>query len=196
MTLSLIWILNLVLTALNLFAVGKTWAKAAATGGWSRFSVWMTAVQSATILSLGCLFLATSGMPVLFSASINKSAVALALASWVLFVHPVLLLTGFGMFTESLVAAVRGKGIASWTVVAFNAYVTWHNWSRALPIFSELFKGPAHAAQTPAGAIPMVSVVVAIVSLILALGIGITMTVVVIRKASKKEVRLGMRQAA
>jgi hypothetical protein len=196
MTLFLIWILNLALTALNLFAVGKTWAKATATGGWSRFSVWMTAVQSASILSLGCLLLATSAMPMLFSASISNSAVALALAAWVLFVHPVLLLTGFGMFTESLVAAVRGKGIASWTVVAFNAYVTWHNWSRALPIFSELFNGPAHAIQAPAEAIPMLSVVVAIMSLILALGIGITMTVFMIRKAARKEFSHVMRRAA
>lgn len=110
--------------------------------------------------------------------------------------HPVLLLSGFGMFTESLVAAVRGKGIVSWAVVAFNAYVTLHNWSRALPIISELFKGPAQAPQAPAEALPMVAIVVAISSLILALGIGITMTVVMIRKAAKKEFSYGMRRAA
>ena len=196
MTLFLIWIFNLALTALNVFAVGKTWAKAKATGGWARFSVWMVAIQSASILSLGCLLLATSGMPHLLPASISKSASALALMGWVLFLHPVLLLTGFGMFMESLVWAVRGKGIASWTVVAFNSYVIWHNWSRALPIFAELFKGSAPAAQSPAEAFPMVSVVVAILSLILALGIGITMTVVMIRKMSKPQVPVRMRHAA
>ena len=196
MTLFLIWILNLALTALNSIAVGKTWAKAKAAGGWTRFSVWMTAVQSASILSLGCLLLATSGTPFLLPASIAKSASALALAGWVLFAHPVLLLTGFGMFTESLVGAVRGKGIASWSVVAFNAYAIWNNWSRVLPVYKELFKGSAPVAQTPAEAIPMLSVVVAILSLILAFGIGITMTVVMIHKFSKKQVPLGMRQAA
>ena len=132
MTLFMIWILNLVLTALNVFAVGKTWAKAKAAGGWTRFSVWMVAIQSASILSLGCLLLAKSGMSVLLPPSIAKSALALSLTGWILFAHPFLLLTGLGMFTESLVGAVRGKGIAPWMVVAFNAYATWNNWSRVL----------------------------------------------------------------
>jgi hypothetical protein len=50
--------------------------------------------------------------------------------------------------------------------------------------------------QAPAEAIPMVSVVVAVLCLVLAFGIGITLTVVLIKKFSKKQVPLGMRQAA
>ena len=189
MTIVLIWILNLVLVPLNALGVGAVWAKAKATGGWTRFSAWMTAIQATSFASLGCFLLIMGGLRFFLSEPLIKGTVELALLGWVLIAHPFLLLSGLMMTVDSYLGAIKDRRILSWSVAGFNSLATASNIYRAIHLYLEITKGTALSSSGLSAANRLVTSAIALGTLLFAIGVGITITAVLIRRARLKQAR-------
>lgn len=132
-----IWVLNLLISFWNAYAVGKAWVETKHAGGWPRFMAWMGAIMSASGFSWCYLiFLA------LVAGSLGwigtREMEALLSLGYIVIV-PGVLFAGLMITIDSWARAYRERTIANTAVAGYNTFAQMYNTYNAVSGMGEAF---------------------------------------------------------
>lgn len=181
-----IFVLNLVISVWNAYAVGAMWTETKLIGGWARVMSWSGAIMAAS--GLTWCYLVVYGFLGLASGYLKQGDFELLLAmGYLLIVLPVVG-SGFAIWADSVVQAYRQRSFGSVAVAGWNAAAQFHNtWNaarQAPSVFSSVFdalssKG-SKSSKDSAGSL------ILFVLLLLALLAGVMTTWAIIRWSDRR----------
>ena len=139
----LLW--NFLISWLNCWFVGKTWAESKVAGGWCRFVTWSAAVMGAcgfvwcNLLVIGFLASTHVGLLPLKYQLTDKYLELLFDMGYALVIFPILG-SGLAIWADSLKQAIKNKDGLSIGVAAYNTFAMAHNTYEAAKFLPTVFE--------------------------------------------------------
>jgi len=173
-------LLNLAISWLNCWSVGRMWHEARALGGFPRLLAWSGAIQAAigfsSVIGFALGFIAhTFGY-------LPPQAAKAAASLWYLLIIVPALGTGLIITVHSWIVAFRERSLLNMGAAAYNTFAQLHNMYSAIDgigdawkVVGELFEGDSDDAKTKV-------ILAAVVLVVLALLGGVLLAYTLVRK--------------
>lgn len=185
----LLW--NFLISWLNCWYVGKTWAESKVIGGWVRFVTWCAAVMGAcgfiwcNMLVVG--FLASTHVGLLGKYALtDKYLEFLFNIGYVLIIFPILG-SGMGIWLDSVKEAYKRRDGLSIGVAGYNTFAQVYNTYEAAKFLPEVFKTIGKTLDDSDDAKGKLGLLVAYICLAISVGGGVGLAYYIIHTTAKKQ---------
>ena len=135
LAISVLWVVNMLISWFNAKNVGTVWVETKRIGGWQRFMTWMGAIMSASgftwcyllVLLLGGYYIQPWVLKPDHAPYITLKSLQAGLSLGYLIIIPGILFSGMMIWIDSLVTAWRERSVKSFGIGAWNTYAQMSN---------------------------------------------------------------------